>query len=101
MMYKLPSPLCRFAAMTFEEFLQSKKIDSTAFKVGEPALWKEWNSLFEEMSVASFTSQKLYLINPIRRKYHLKEVVPVQQPVNTTEASKPVVKKPVFKPKIN
>ena len=87
--------------MTFEEFLTDKKINPAAFKVGDPSLWKEWSLLFEEMSVVSFTAQKLYLINPLRRKYLLKEAPPTQQPEGTTETSKPVVKKPVFKPKIN
>jgi hypothetical protein len=99
-MYKLPSPLCRFAAVTFEEFLTSKKIDSTALKMGEPSLWKEWSFLFEEMNVASFTAQKLYLINPLRRKYLLKETIPTLM-TGRSENSKPVAKKPVFKPKIN
>ena len=58
--------------MTFEEYLISKKIDSQAFRAAEPALWNEWNGLFEAMSPASFTAQKLYLINPLRRKYLLK-----------------------------
>jgi hypothetical protein len=87
--------------MTFEEFLKGKKIDPNAFQVGDPSLWKEWSFLFEEMSVASFTAQKLYLINPLRRKYLLKEMAPIPQPTGATETSKPVIKKPVFKPKIN
>jgi hypothetical protein len=101
MMYNLPSPLCRFAAMTFDEFLRGKKIDPSAFKVGEPSLWEEWSFLFEQMSVASFTAQKLYLINPTRRKYLLKEELVNQQLTGTTDTSKPATKKPVFKPKIN
>jgi len=100
MMYKLPSPLCRFAAVTFEDFLRSKKIDSTALKMGEPSLWSEWSFLFEEMNVASFTAQKLYLINPLRRKYLLKETIPTHT-TGTPEILRPVAKKPVFKPKIN
>jgi hypothetical protein len=78
--------------MTFEEYLISKKIDGAAFQATEPALWNEWNKLFEQMSPASFTAQKLYLINPIRRKYKLQ--------VAATETPKPVVTaKPVMKPK--
>ncbi|MBX2895046.1 MAG: hypothetical protein KF763_06370 [Cyclobacteriaceae bacterium] len=78
--------------MTFEEYLIGKKIDGAAFQATEPALWNEWNKLFEQMSPASFTSQKLYLINPIRRKYHLK--------VEATETPKLIVAaKPVMKPK--
>jgi len=78
--------------MTFQEYLTSKKIDGPAFQAAEPVLYQEWNSLFDEMSPASFTSQKLYLINPVRRKYQLK--------VQPAETSKPVVAaKPIMKPK--
>ena len=59
--------------MTFEEYLIEKKIDFREFKTHEPGRWQEWSLLFEQVSPASFTSQKLYLINPLRRKYHLKE----------------------------
>jgi len=82
--------------MNFEEFLASKKIDSQAFHLAEPDLWAEWNTLFVQMSPASFTSQKLYLINPVRRKYLLKAVEPptkVESP-----APKPVMR---AKPKMN
>jgi hypothetical protein len=84
--------------MNFEEYLISKKIDSQAFRTAEPNLWNEWNSLFEEMSPASFTAQKLYLINPLRRKYLLKitEVSATSKPA--TAAARPVMKP---KPKIN
>jgi hypothetical protein len=85
--------------MKFEEYLISKKIDSQAFLAAEPQLWNEWNGLFQEMSAASFTAQKLYLINPIRRKYLLKisEVAGVPKP-SAPAAAKPVMKP---KPKIN
>ena len=81
--------------MNFEEYLISKKIDGNAFRATEPKVWNEWNSLFEEMSPASFTAQKLYLINSIRRKYLLKstELPPVTKP------SSPAVARPVMKPK--
>ncbi len=55
----------------FEEFLKNKKIDSARFKATEPARWQEWQELFIQMHPKSFTAQKLYLINPIRRKYPL------------------------------
>lgn len=90
--------------MNFEEYLVSKKIDSAAFKQSEPARWEEWKALLEKISPVSFTQQKLYLINPIRRKYPLKiqPVAPVEEkkdaPAPPT-APKPF--KPVFKPKIN
>jgi hypothetical protein len=79
--------------MTFEEYLIKKKIDSTAFKLAEPTRWQEWSVLFESMSEVSFTAQKLYLINPTRRKYLLKE-----EPI---EKAKPAaaIAKPVMRPK--
>ncbi|HEU5289820.1 MAG TPA: hypothetical protein VFU05_04195 [Cyclobacteriaceae bacterium] len=59
--------------MNFEEYLISKKIDASAFRNAEPARWAEWEAEFGQIHPSSFTSQKLYLINPIRRKYPLQE----------------------------
>jgi hypothetical protein len=81
--------------MDFEEYLKSKKIDSAAFQRAESALWQEWKGLFEKINPVSFTAQKLYLINPIRRKYKL-----ISSP-SETSASAPSKPKPVFKPKIS
>lgn len=83
--------------MTFEEFLIKKKIDSHAFQSAEPAQWQEWKSLFEIISEVSFTSQKLYLINAIRRKHLLKNDS-AATPKPTAAASKPVMRP---KPKMN
>lgn len=96
--------------MTFEEYLVSKKIDSTLFSQNEKALWQKWKIEFEQIHPTSFTAQKLYLINPIRRKYPLKESATPAEAKKETEKSapqaapasaKPVMKtaKPVFKPK--
>ena len=97
--------------MSFEEYLASKKIDSKLFYEKETAVWTSWKTEFDQMHPNSFTAQKLYLINPIRRKYQLKEIVPpkVDGPQNnqatpsgtTAPPAKPAVKiaKPVFKPK--
>lgn len=93
--------------MTFEEYLTSKKIDSGIFQQNEPALWELWKQEFEQMHPNSFTTQKLYLINPLRRKYPGKVLpketaegssadkeVPAPKPVSTV--AKP---RPLFKPK--
>ena len=84
------------------------------FQQGEPELWKTWSMEFAQMHPSSFTAQKLYLINPIRRKYPLKslpEKVEVQadkpatelpaqpKPAATASPVKPSIPKPVFKPK--
>lgn len=95
--------------MMFEEYLVKKKIDSQAFKEHERELWERWKFEFEQIHPNSFTAQKLYLINPIRLKYRLKEELPVK-PDETTSTekesisapvAKPIMKaaKPVFKPK--
>lgn len=84
--------------MTFEEYLVSKKIDSVAFSAAEPDRWKEWNSLFEVMNPTSFTSQKLYLINPVRKKYPLKQVVQANGAKEDSAVPKPVMRP---KPKMN
>jgi hypothetical protein len=84
--------------MVFEEYLVSKRIDSAAFKAAEPSLWKEWHDLFEQISVQSFTSRKLYQINPTRRKYQLKESAPSQQSQTPTP---PKPGRPVIKPKMS
>jgi len=59
--------------VSFEEYLITKKIDTSAFKNAEPARWTEWEKEFTQIHPNSFTTQKLYLINPIRRKYPLQE----------------------------
>ena len=97
--------------VNFEDYLISKKIDSATFRLAEPAVWESWKTEFEQMHPNSFTAQKLYLINPIRRKYTLK-VEPVkvhaENSPTTSEnsstpkpdvASKPAAPKPVFRPK--
>ena len=95
--------------MTFEEYLKGKKIDSEAFRQREPAVWAEWKLELEQMHPSSFTAQKLYLINPVRRKYPAK--IEVSEPVKPASSSEPAKEnvstgspaaakpKPVFKPK--
>jgi hypothetical protein len=58
--------------MTFEEYLHEKMIDSEEFKRRDEGRWHAWEAEFNAMSEASFTAQKLYLINPLRRRFHLK-----------------------------
>lgn len=90
--------------MSFEDYLVEKKIDTNAFQSGEPERWKEWNTIFVELSPASFTAQKLYLINPIRRKYPLKNISEPRKTEATAESIRPDQKpagvKPVFRPKM-
>jgi hypothetical protein len=88
--------------VNFEAYLTSKKIDSAAFRKAEPELWDNWQKEFELLHTNSFTAQKLYLINPIRRKYQLKEVVVTEDPkvpVATSAATASDKPKPVMRPK--
>ncbi|WP_226388903.1 hypothetical protein [Penaeicola halotolerans] len=57
--------------MTFEVYLQQKKIDSVTFQQREPERWQAFKQVFDQISPESFTQQKLFLINQIRRNYPL------------------------------
>ncbi len=75
----------------FKEYLLNKKIDEGRFKLDEPNLWNEWKATFEQVHPDSFTAQKLYLINKIRRKYPLKvEQKTVESP---KKRIRPIIKK--------
>ncbi len=55
----------------FEKYLKDKKISPEQFKNAAPARYTEFEMLFDQMHPKSFTAQKLYLINKIRRMYPL------------------------------
>ena len=55
--------------MEFEAYLVQKKIDSAAFRKTDPVRFREWSELFDTMHPESFTAQKKFLINDIRRRY--------------------------------
>lgn len=59
--------------MEFYEYLKLKKIDAEAFKKADAPRFQEWEGLFVTMHPESFTAHKKFLINEIRRRYHLKE----------------------------
>lgn len=82
--------------MTFEEYCTKKKIDSVRFNEDDPEQWKELAAIFEQISENSFTQQKKFLINDLRRKYLLSETeVPKQ--VSTTPTAKASAIKPAIK----
>ena len=58
--------------MTFEEYLVSKKINAGAFRSGEASRFVEWQQLFEQVHPDSFTAQKKFLLNDVRRRYLLR-----------------------------
>lgn len=55
----------------FDDYCNSKKINALAFKNSETTQYEALKFVFEQVSVASFEQQKLFLINKIRRKYTL------------------------------
>ena len=77
--------------MDFMTYLRSKKIDDQKFRSKEPELFRELREQYDQMHPGSFTAQKLFLINPIRRKYQLNEK-------SADELTKPkVAMRPKFK----
>ncbi len=59
--------------LTFEEYLIQKNIDSQKFQRVESERYTEFKSLFERIHPDSFTAQKKFLINDLRRKFILKD----------------------------
>ena len=83
--------------MTFQEYLISKRIDSASFNLNEPERWTQFNFEFDQMHPKSFTAQKLFLINGIRRAHPLKDVRTASK---STKGESKGEKKNVIKPKI-
>jgi len=84
--------------MEFATYLEEKKIDSKAFEKAEPEQWTEFERIFMQMHPKSFTAQKLFLINGIRRKYPLKVAEGEEGKEVKKKVAKPVMK-PTTKPK--
>ena len=75
--------------LTFDEYLKGKKIDAIAFQKSQNNKYLEWEKIFQQVHPNSFTAQKLFLINDVRRSYPIK-----------AESTETVQKKPQAKPKI-
>ena len=100
-----------FATMEqeFNDYLKTKKIDPVAFEANEPETFKIYKSEFAQLHPKSFTLQKLFNINIIRRKYTLKnkgegkaETAAPHQIASGLSGTKPVAgtkpSRPVMKP---
>lgn len=59
--------------MFFEEYLRKKKIDPERFRTSEKVLYARLEHIFLKVHPNSFTQQKLFLINGLRRSYRLQE----------------------------
>lgn len=84
-----------FVDMTFEEYLKSKKIDSAKFHLNEGEIYDEYQTLFNQMHPSSFTAQKLFVINKLRRKY----LLVVENNEKLVEKSMPSKPKVMMRPK--
>jgi len=57
--------------MEFEQYLDERKIDSKTFQAKQPEQWEDLKKLFEQVHPNSFTAQKKFIINVIRREFPL------------------------------
>ncbi len=78
----------------FREYLKTKKIDPEKFEEGDKAQYDQFKNLFNQIHPSSFTQQKLFLINKIRRKYILEEVKEEVQPTSPKKLKPKVLPKP-------
>ena len=82
--------------MNFEEYLTAKKIDSGVFRQCEPQRWHEYENVFGQVHPDSFTTQKKFVINDLRRLYHLKPA----EPENATVAPEKKTARPMMRPAV-
>jgi len=80
--------------ITFETYLAAKKIDPVKFKQEDSDKYQALELVFDQMHPDSFTAQKLFLINPIRKKFHLES-----EEVKEIIKEKPTLKV-IIRPKI-
>ena len=72
--------------ITFDQYLKDKKIDPSKFQKGNQKQFEELKYIFDQVHPNSFTAQKLFLINDIRRSY------PIQEEKVETEPKKKAIK---------
>ncbi len=66
--------------MNLRDYLKQKKIDPDQLKTKESELYKAFAIEFSQMHPESFTAQKLFLINKLRRKYKYEAQEEVSRP---------------------
>ncbi len=77
--------------MDFTGYLENKKIDPIRFKTEEPEVFKSYENIFSQTHPDSFTAQKLFMINKLRRKYVLPGA-PIITVTTNPERAKPKIK---------
>lgn len=79
--------------MELSEYLRKKKIDPEEFKKSEPERWEEFSAIFPQLHPQSFTFQKKFLLNDLRKKYPCKNEPTVETSgTKTPQAVKPAIK---------
>ena len=81
--------------ITFEEYLAGKRIDAARFRQGEPMRWLEFEAIFGQMHPESFTTQKKFLLNDLRRRY----LLPAIEKPAEKKAEEPAQSSPAGEPK--
>jgi len=76
--------------MNLRNYLIGKKIDPDLLKKEEKELYDQFNLAFSQMHPDSFTAQKLFLINKLRRKYKL-EKEPEEKTISQPKKVKPKI----------
>jgi hypothetical protein len=82
--------------LSFEAYCRKKKIDPALFLQSDPDRFREWKTIFEQVHPDSFTEQKKFLLNPIRKLYLL---IATEEEKKTEDVAKakPMVKIPMIK----
>lgn len=86
--------------MTFEEYCIKKKIDPENFRKNEPDKWSSFSRIFDQVSENSFTQQKKFLLNDLRKSYPYIEKEKEIGVSSVESESKPVSSRPKIKPNI-
>lgn len=83
--------------LNFKEYCRSKSIDPDLFKHSESFRFSKFEEEYNQMSPESFTAQKLFLLNEIRRRFNF--VKPKDEKSKTQAVAKPKTVKLTSKPK--
>lgn len=82
----------------FNTYLIEKNIHPELFRDSEPELYERFNLEFEQSHPKSFTEQKKFFINDLRRRFLYKNFNTPDQdkaaPASNNPSPKPVFKKP-------
>jgi hypothetical protein len=77
--------------LTFDEFFKKKRIDLPALEQGEPALFLDFKTHYEQMGEKSFDHTKKYWFNKIRRQFPLApEIKAEKEPIENQLAEQTI-----------